>query len=253
MILQFKSATEVYGQATHCPVASSSPSIWIEYSKFQEERNRHRTAQKLYLKALVANESEDDGGAIKDEEGRKELWGAFLSMVRLRTNNPLLTLDQLREAAGKENTGQQPGASDETFVGSSRSGIGEAMGPIPVNDSSSKTLQEDAPPPPAKRTKIENAAAVIPTTAPTAKVDLPVPEAVGAPGDYSNETTGSNAGSITSKHPVSARKVEEDATTIVASLSHGLPPEVEAMWRFRDGANAPSRPDPPLFSPVPPR
>ncbi|KAL7449960.1 hypothetical protein ACHAXS_000219, partial [Conticribra weissflogii] len=50
---QFKSATEVYEQATNCAVAGRVGKIWLEYARFLEERGRPRTAQKIYLRALV--------------------------------------------------------------------------------------------------------------------------------------------------------------------------------------------------------
>lgn len=58
---QNKSATEVYEQATNCPVAGRTGKIWIEYTQFLEERSRPRTAQKLYLRALVGEGSGEGG------------------------------------------------------------------------------------------------------------------------------------------------------------------------------------------------
>ena len=79
---QFKSATEAYEEAIHCPVAGASGRVYAEYARFAIERNKRKTAQDVYLKALVQN----NGGAVQDEQDRGLLWNEFLEMMR--TTNP---------------------------------------------------------------------------------------------------------------------------------------------------------------------
>ncbi|KAL3768270.1 hypothetical protein ACHAWO_012380 [Cyclotella atomus] len=97
----FKSATEVYGQAIHCPVAGSIGKVWLEYAKFLEERSRPRTAQNLYIKALVGD-NDGDGPAVSNEEDRTLLWNEFLRMIQTTKKNPDLTLEELKSTVEAE-------------------------------------------------------------------------------------------------------------------------------------------------------
>lgn len=95
---QFKSATEAYEEATNCSVAGSSGRVYAEYARFAMERQKRKTAQDVYIKALVANGS----GAVTDEQDRELLWNDFLEMMR--ATNPNLTMAALRQAVTEQET-----------------------------------------------------------------------------------------------------------------------------------------------------
>lgn len=102
---QFKSATEVYEQAINCPVGGEVGKIWLEYTHFLEERGRPRTAQKLYLRALVG-EKDGDGPSVKDVADQNLLWNEFLRMMQSLRKNPDLTLEDLKSAVEHERGAQ---------------------------------------------------------------------------------------------------------------------------------------------------
>jgi hypothetical protein len=97
---QWKSATEAYEEATHCPVAGSVGRVFLDYARFAEERNKRKTAQDVYIRALVGK-----GGppAVSDEQDRELLWQEFLNMMR--QSNPELTMAALKEAVEQEHQG----------------------------------------------------------------------------------------------------------------------------------------------------
>jgi len=97
----------VYEQAINCPVGGEVGKIWMEYVHFLEERGRPRTAQKLYLRALVEG-NDGDGPSVKDVADQNLLWNEFLRMMQsLRKNkNPDLTLEDLKSAVEHERGAQ---------------------------------------------------------------------------------------------------------------------------------------------------
>ncbi|KAK1741694.1 hypothetical protein QTG54_007267 [Skeletonema marinoi] len=101
----FKSATEVYEQAINCPVGGEVGKIWMEYVHFLEERGRPRTAQKLYLRALVEG-NDGDGPSVKDVADQNLLWNEFLRMMQSLRKNPDLTLEDLKSAVEHERGAQ---------------------------------------------------------------------------------------------------------------------------------------------------
>jgi hypothetical protein len=109
---QFKSATEVYEQTIHCPVAGSIGKVWLEYAKFLEERSRPRAAQNIYIKALVGDNDGNDP-AVTNEEERTLLWDEFLRMIRTTKKNPDLTLDELKNTVEAE-LGKKLGTDGES-------------------------------------------------------------------------------------------------------------------------------------------
>mmetsp|Transcript_38888 Transcript_38888/g.93539 ORF Transcript_38888/g.93539 Transcript_38888/m.93539 type:complete len:567 (-) Transcript_38888:354-2054(-) len=112
-----KSATEVYDQATNCPVVGGMGRIWQEYTQFVEERGRPRTAQKLYLRALVGDGGGEgsNGPRVKDPTDQDMLWNSFLRMMQYLKKNPDLTLEDLKKAVNKEHLGQAvEGVEDKT-------------------------------------------------------------------------------------------------------------------------------------------
>lgn len=111
---QFKSATEVYEQAINCPVGGEVGKIWMEYLRFLEERGRPRTAQKLYLRALVGG-IDDDGPSVKDVADQNLLWSEFLRMMQTLRKNPELTLEDLKSAVENERGGAQVDSTTTTM------------------------------------------------------------------------------------------------------------------------------------------
>ena len=89
---QYKSTTEAFEQAVECPVSGHVGRIWLEYARFLEDRNKPKTAQQVYIRALTT-----DGGAVRDEQDRNLLWNSFLEMMRT-VNDPDLTLQDLQQA-----------------------------------------------------------------------------------------------------------------------------------------------------------
>ena len=98
---QFKSATEVYEQAIHCPVAGGIGKVWLEYAKFLEERSRPKTAQSIYIRALVGDK-DGNGPAVTKEDEQSLLWNEFLRMIQATRKNPNLTLDELKNTVYAE-------------------------------------------------------------------------------------------------------------------------------------------------------
>lgn len=111
---QFKSATEVYEQAIHCPVAGGIGKVWLEYAKFLEERERPKTAQNIYIKALVGDKG-GNGPAVNKEEDRALLWNEFLRMIQTTRKNPNLTLEELKTSVEAE-VGRKVTASDSALA-----------------------------------------------------------------------------------------------------------------------------------------
>jgi len=224
----FKSATEAYEAATSCPIAGPMGSLWLEYARFQEERGRHRTAQNVYLRALVGNEN--DPAAVKDEASKKILWNEFLRMMRGQTKNPSLTLQELRDAVEKEHVAMmksKPLEADEAAV-TAEAGKEEANVAIAGSDKSLSSGEA----PPSKRAKLDEA------DVPITKHDVEVPAELPVPNE--------NLGSVT------AKEVEDEATALFSDMGK-LSPELRAAWFARDGDSSPFRPEPPLFTPSPPK
>lgn len=191
--------------------------IWTEYTQFLEGRGRPRTAQKLYLRALVGESGEgggeeNDGPRVKDPADQAMLWNGFLHMMQSLRKTPDLTLDDLKKAVNKEHLGQYASATN---------GAEENTGEAPVPDlqvSSSKpesTTSEAEVARPAKRSRWDKKAPV--------------------------ETEKLSASSI------------DTASAILVTTSKNMPPEIETLWHARDGGTLPTRPEPPLFTASPPK
>jgi tetratricopeptide (TPR) repeat protein len=95
---QFKSATEAYEQAVMDDTVRNIGRIWLEYARFLEERQKLRSSQQVFLRALVL----DDGGAVQDEQDRALLWNEFLEMMKQTT--PELTMKDLQSAIEQEHS-----------------------------------------------------------------------------------------------------------------------------------------------------
>ncbi|CAB9526530.1 expressed unknown protein [Seminavis robusta] len=100
---QFKSATDAYEEAIKCPIAGKVGMVWLDYARFAEERDKKRTAQSVFLRALVGDGKEYLEGAVKDEQDRQLLWQEFLEFMR--KSNPSLTLASLQAAVENEHLG----------------------------------------------------------------------------------------------------------------------------------------------------
>ena len=134
---QFKSAiTDAYEEAVRCPVAGSVGRVYAEYARFAVERNKRKTAQDVYLRALVK-------GAVTDEQDRELLWNDFLEMMR--ETKPELTLAALQQAVQQEAGGGTASSTD---------GGGEDD-----DDDRATTPQQSGVDPPAKRQKHQDGTA----------------------------------------------------------------------------------------------
>jgi hypothetical protein len=106
---QFKSATDAYEQAASDPVAGCVGMVWLDYARFAEERDKKRTAQQIYLRALVGDGKEHTEGAVQDDQDRQLLWQEFLEFMK--KSNPSLTLASLRAAVENEHLGTAAAAA----------------------------------------------------------------------------------------------------------------------------------------------
>jgi hypothetical protein len=136
-IQQFKSAMETYEKAVNDPFAGSLGNLWLEYARFAEERGKLRTAQSVYLRALVGTAGSDPP-AVTQEQDCNLMWTEFLDMMRRTNNDPTLSMDDLKQAVEKEH-------------------IFKEAQPEPV--ASTKGLHDDDEqdlPPPEKRMRVES-------------------------------------------------------------------------------------------------
>ena len=74
-----------------CPIAGSVGRVWLDYARFAQDRDKLRTAQKIYLRSLQA---------VTDEQDRDVLWSEFLEMMR--QTKPDLTMTELKKAVDDE-------------------------------------------------------------------------------------------------------------------------------------------------------
>jgi tetratricopeptide (TPR) repeat protein len=223
---QFKSATEAYEQAAQCPVAGNVGRIWLDYARFAEERGKLRTAQQVYLRALVGEGSsvDDSGGAVVDEQDRALLWNEFLEMMR--QNNPTLTMKDFRLAIDKEQQQKSNGnASDD--------GIARESTPEQVGSSlagAQNSMDALTGPPPAKRPRLESE-------------DIKMEDAT-----YSMDQQ------PTKTYVVTATQVNEEQLALEELTRNAeQDPGFVAAWMLRDGDAPPQPPEPPLFSAAPPK
>mmetsp|Transcript_6641 Transcript_6641/g.13305 ORF Transcript_6641/g.13305 Transcript_6641/m.13305 type:complete len:617 (-) Transcript_6641:44-1894(-) len=137
----FKSATEVYEQATNCAVAGPVGKIWMEYARFLEERGRPRTAQKIFLRALVGEGG--SGPRVEDGAERDSLWNEFLRMMQNLRKNPNLSMEDLKRAVEQEHGAPSSFAGTIPFVAED-----PAVGDKNKSDASKRTGDR-----PAKRSR----------------------------------------------------------------------------------------------------
>ena len=222
---QFKSATEAYEQAVSCPVAGATGRIWLDYARFAEERGKLRTAQQVYIRALVGGDSQQQGGIVSDEQDRSLLWNEFLSMMQ--QNNPSLTLKELQEAAQQQ---QQQGGTSEEGASASRDGVEpDIYGDLPVSTNDADVADASSGQPPAKRPRINE--------------------------DQADAKMEDTSAQPSRSHVVTAAEVNQEKLAL-EELTNGAQqnPDFMGAWMLRDGdSTALSPPEPPLFSAAPPK
>jgi len=212
-----KSATEVYEQATNCPVAGGMGKIWAEYTQFLEERGRPRTAQKIYLRALVGGGGADTGPGVTDLADQDMLWNGFLRMMQSLRKNPDLTLEDLKKAVGKEHLGQSvtPADSADQIQTGGAPVPDQPVSSMPSEPPKQDEMEAEDAKRPAKRSRWDQKASV------------------------ETET-------------VRASSIDAVAGVLVAT-SNNMPSDIETLWHARDGGSLPSRPEPPMFTASPPK
>lgn len=222
----YKSASEAYEAAVNCPISGSVGRIWLEYARFQEERGRHKSAQKVYLRALVGDETSSAG--VPDEQEQALLWNEFLRMIRELNHNPSLSLEELRSGVEKEYASSLKQNRRQNEEGDSGPTTNADNAPSETTPSPKPDDASAFKDPPAKRMRLNKASEGTPKKA----ADM-VSEAKNV-------------------HLVTAKTVEAEAATLL-NATQGMPPELTAAWLARDGDTQPSRPEPPLFTPSPPK
>lgn len=96
---QYKTATEAYDDAIRsCPTGR----VFAEAAQFALERNRPKTAQDIYIKAVKT---------VSDEQDLEYLWDDFLEMMQ--QNNPSLSMDELKTAVAKDDANTETTTQDQ--------------------------------------------------------------------------------------------------------------------------------------------
>ena len=232
---QYKSCLEAYENAIQCPISGSCGKIWRAYANYCRVRNRLRSAQKVYLSALVGD-GPSGKGKVTDETERFKLWNDFLSLARDTNNDPTLSIDRLMTAVREEHNSSKRGAESEN----------------PNNPNVQNTSER--PPKMQKINHAENSA--IPS--------LPLPTNTNGLNSIMNNNQIPKTHDMTTHplptipiHPQSKANITEQIhleTKQLLSLTQGnMPPELMAIWMAIDGDTPPSRPEPPLFASSPPK
>ena len=216
----FKAATDTYEAAVNCPIAGTMGSVWSSYAKFQQERSRNKTAQKIYIRALVGENGVE--AKVVSEQERDELWIEFFEMMQRLSQGDTLTMEQLKDAVRVEHK-------------------------VPANlgneNASTIAQQFTVKAEPMDQYSSDSNQVYAFTTTPQAAV-LQEP--------MLKRAKLANSGGISETSVVSTASVEASASELSLRIS-AIPPEISAEWLARDGNSAPSIPSPPLFSPSPPR
>ena len=171
--------------------------LYQNYANYQKERKRYKSAQKIYLRALVGDK-EVGHGLVTSVDEQKELWNDFLIMMKETNEDDTLTLDQLREAVD----------SEYSSVKAKRERIEAEMKTI------SSSVEPDA-----KRARMDD-------------TDNTIPQ---------QQT-----------HKIPAEVVEAVSSSLIETTNN-ISPALNAEWLARDGTSLPTRPEPPLFTPSPPK
>jgi tetratricopeptide (TPR) repeat protein len=224
---QYKSATDAYEDATKCPVSGRTGSIWTDYARFLEERGKVRSAQQIYLRALVGDKkdpNEPPGGKVQDEQDRSLLWSEFLTMMQ--TKQPDLTLSALKKAVEKEHTTKVKDEQQQPDI----TGSGITTDAATTNDDD---IYGDLPM--NKRPRLDNNSGGIKqetnNNSSTTTTDMEIPEE-----------------EITRRHVVTASDVKIEETALLDITQNVKDdPLFMSTWMIRDGDSPPQAPEPPLF------
>lgn len=81
--------------------------VWLDYARFAQDRQKLRTAQKIFLRGLVGDSKTPS--PIMDEQDRTLLWNEFLEMMK--QTNPSLTLAELKKAVEEEHLQSKQGTA----------------------------------------------------------------------------------------------------------------------------------------------
>lgn len=192
--------------------------IWKEYADFQQERNRYKSAQSIYLRALVGDKNNVGRGQVADVTEQNQLWNDFLNMMRSKNNDPSLTLEKLREAVDTEHTAK----AREERIQAELTAINAANAIAASAASSTVKVEQTQTESQPKRAKLEDVNTMV----------------------QNNQT----------HSKISAEAVQAVASTIIDTTDNiSESPALKAEWLARDGTALPTRPEPPLFSPSPPK
>eukprot|EP00533_Pseudo-nitzschia_delicatissima_P010025 CAMPEP_0116103988 /NCGR_PEP_ID=MMETSP0327-20121206/14199_1 /TAXON_ID=44447 /ORGANISM="Pseudo-nitzschia delicatissima, Strain B596" /LENGTH=570 /DNA_ID=CAMNT_0003596177 /DNA_START=26 /DNA_END=1738 /DNA_ORIENTATION=- len=216
---QFKTAAETYEDATKCPVSGRTGRIWLYYARFLEDRGKVRSAQQVYLRALVGDKNSNEvGGAVQDEQDQNLLWSEFLNMMQ--TKQPDLTLAALKEAVQKEHISKTEGQQPDV-TGSSGSHM----------DTGGDDMYDDLPV--NKRPRIDGSS------------DAGVKQ-------EANDLAAATETQRT--HVVTASDVNIEETALLDIIKNVKnDPLFLSTWMIRDGDSPPQAPEPPLFEAAPPK
>uniref|UniRef100_A0A7S3V4K0 Uncharacterized protein n=2 Tax=Chaetoceros debilis TaxID=122233 RepID=A0A7S3V4K0_9STRA len=196
--------------------------VWKAYAKFHQERSRFKTAQKIYLRALVSGDA-GSPAAVTGAEDQDDLWNSFLDMMKASRNDKGLTLQQLKDAVQKEHKVSKAEPMDITSGNASASTVTAPMN-VDLSMVQAGLAEITAQQPIPKRARIDDSK--------TAQPMVPLP--------------------IVTHSVLSATTVEASATGLLAIIKN-MPPEITAEWLAMDGDACGARPEPPLFSPSPPK
>lgn len=87
---QFKTAMEAFEEALQSPVVSGR--VFLEAARFALERNKKKTAQDIYIRALYHKNV--------DDQDKEILWQEFWDMMK--STKPDITMEELKQAAAEQ-------------------------------------------------------------------------------------------------------------------------------------------------------
>lgn len=199
--------------------------VWGAYAKFQQERNRNKTAQKIYLRALIGDSNSDSrlrSGSVTKVEEQDVLWQDFLSMMKRLNNDDTLTIEQLQNAVSSE----APSNANTDASFNTGTQVKVEHEPVIMSEGGTEKL--------AKRARIDSNDASYYNTEPLPPAHVPALGFVPIP-----------------RPIVSASTVELTALELLGRTKD-IPAEITAEWLAKDSDTLPLRPDP-LFNASPPK
>jgi hypothetical protein len=214
--------------------------VWLDYVRWLEDRKKLRSAQNVYLRALVDDDTNGgttpvhpEGGKVIDEQDRALLWNEFLEMMRTVNDKPDLNLQALQKAVREEHLSKKnhpdttaSGSGTQDSIFDSRS---DDDADIDDNTGNDEDMYRDLDnPPPAKKKQRWGRTST----------------AAGTTGDVPPSRT----------HVVLPEQVREEEIALQEIIGQVKDdPQFKAMWMVRDGDDPPQAPEPPLFEAAPPK